>query len=623
MLAFGHKSFGSSPQFKPLRHPLRNGLYRNLAITAGGRWSPVMIVSRFLPPALLGCCYFAAAAAAVVLTRFDGGVAYLWLATSILTADLMMRSRRSWLSSIIPCVVAGMIVTGWLGLGWAMALPFAVANVAEAVIAAWLFRNFADPRRPLGSLSWLMHFVASVGLAAPVAAGLIAALAALRAGLPFGHTFATFALGHALSGLTFTPIALLLTRSNRQAMIRELGRRDTVEAVALLMLATVTSAMVFGQQHMPLLFLPILPMILIAFRVGRGGVAISIAMLAMVGGLATASGQGPIQLIDATVGQQMQFFQVYLAATVLTLLPVTADLENRSRLHCALRESETGYRMIAEHCSDVILSLKVDGTIRYASPSCRQIGFEPAQLIGRNCSMLIAPDHLVEAADAHFRSLEMGGETNRFEYVVITASGERRWHETHARLIVDDDGNPESILSIVRDIHAQKAVEQRLRDAALVDSLTGLSNRTAYREKVARRLQAGETGACVAMLDIDHFKQVNDLHGHAAGDVVLRGFADVARRIVRDGDLVARIGGEEFAFFFPNTALPEALAICDRLRSELGATIFRAGTSAITVTVSGGVAELGDDGIDQALKIADMALYCAKQAGRNQLALAA
>ncbi|MEO5577616.1 MAG: sensor domain-containing diguanylate cyclase, partial [Sphingomicrobium sp.] len=348
------------------------------------------------------------------------------------------------------------------------------------------------------------------------------------------------------------------------------------------------------------------------------------ALLALIGGIATGGGQGPIQMINASFGQHMQFFQFYLAATVLTLLPVTADLENRSRLHRKLRESEAGYRMLAEFSSDLILSLKVDGTIRYISPSCRQLGYEPKQLVGRNCSSLIAPDHLADASAAHLRSLEMGGETNRFEYLALTASGEQRWHETHARLIVDEDGNPDGILSIVRDVHAQKQVEQKLATAALVDSLTGLNNRLAYRAAVERRQPGvGDAGACVAMLDIDYFKQVNDRHGHDAGDIVLRGFADVARRIVRDGDVVARVGGEEFAFFFPNTALPQALAVCDRLRSELGATIFRVGTTAINVTVSGGVAELGADGLDHALRIADMALYRAKQAGRNQLALAA
>jgi diguanylate cyclase (GGDEF)-like protein len=220
----------------------------------------------------------------------------------------------------------------------------------------------------------------------------------------------------------------------------------------------------------------------------------------------------------------------------------------------------------------------------------------------------------------------LGGDTNRFEYLALTATGERRWHEPHARLNIDDAGQADGILGIVRDIHDQKSVQLQSSEAARRDSLTGLGNRLAYREAIARRERRssdGAVGACVAMLDIDHFKTVNDCFGHDAGDVVLQGFAKVAQRIIREGDMVARFGGEEFALYFPETALPQALTICDRLRSELGSTIFRAGDNAIAVTVSGGVAELGEDGVDAALKIADMALYRAKQAGRNQLVLAA
>ena len=585
-----------------------------------------MTASRIFPPILLGTAYFAAAAFAVLLTRFEGGVACLWIATSVLAADLISRPRRGWGPSIIACSVASALVTTVWGLGVKMAIPFTVVNITEAVVAAWLFRRFADPRRPLGSLGWLLHFVTSVGIFAPLVAGLMGATAAsLFGGMPFAKIFVTVAGGHALGNLTFTPLVLLLmTRANRQSMLRELRRRDVAETVALLMLAIVTSSFVFGQKDLPLLFLPILPMILIAFRVGRGGVALSIAMLALIGGFATATGEGPIQLIDASFAARMQFFQFYLAATVLTLLPVTADLANRARLHRKMRESEAGYRLIADHSSDMIFSLKVDGTIRYASPSCRQLGYQRRQLIGRNCASLIAPEHLEQARLAHLRSLALGGETNRFEYLALTASGEQRWAETHARLIIDEDGQPDGILSIVRDIHEQKLIELKLSEAALVDSLTGLSNRLAYHAAVERReKQDDDVGACVAMLDIDHFKMVNDRYGHDAGDIVLRGFADVARRIVREGDMVARIGGEEFAFYFPDTTLPQALAVCDRLRSELGRTIFRSGHHPIAVTVSGGVAELGPGGIDAALKVADMALYRAKQAGRNQLALAA
>lgn len=583
-----------------------------------------MTTTRFLNPLLLGWTYFAAAAFAILLTRFEGGVAFIWISTAILAADLMARPRKQWIQSIIPCAIASILATGFLGLGWEMALPFAVINMTEAVLAAWLFLKLADPKRPLGSLGWLMQFVASVGIVAPLVAGTMAAGAVTLIGLSPVTNFITFVTGHALGNVTLTPLALLLTKGNREMLVKDLRRRDKVEVAALLILVVMVAGWVFNQQQLPLLFLPVLPVILVAFRVGRGGVAVAIALLAIIGGLCSAIGHGPIQLIDASFGLRIQFFQFYLATTVLTLLLVSADLENRARLHRLLGESEASYRLIADHSSDIILHLTVDGMIRFASPSCRQLGYEPEELIGRSCAMLIAPEHLEQATQAHLRSLVMTDRANRFEYLAMTASGERRWSETHARLMLDDNGRPEGILSIVRDISEQKRVERALSEAARIDSLTGLSNRLAYREAIERREQRdGDVGACVAMFDIDHFKRVNDRFGHDAGDIVLQGFAELARRVVRTGDLVARLGGEEFAIFFPNTALPQALAVCDRLRTELGSTIFRAGHDAIAVTISGGVAQLGDGGIDAALKIADMALYRAKQAGRNQLALAA
>ena len=128
---------------------------------------------------------------------------------------------------------------------------------------------------------------------------------------------------------------------------------------------------------------------------------------------------------------------------------------------------------------------------------------------------------------------------------------------------------------------------------------------------------------CVAVLDIDHFKRINDSFGHDAGDEVLRGFAQVARKMVREGDVVARIGGEEFAIFFLNTAIDQAMLVCDRLRRATAQIGFNAGSTIVPVTVSGGVGQIGFEGAEHALKIADRALYEAKRNGRDQLALAA
>ena len=157
--------------------------------------------------------------------------------------------------------------------------------------------------------------------------------------------------------------------------------------------------------------------------------------------------------------------------------------------------------------------------------------------------------------------------------------------------------------------------------AAYTDALTGLPNRRAFLNLVEGR--PGGEGGCIALLDIDHFKQVNDTHGHATGDEVLRVFGALARRIVRANDYVARIGGEEFVILFPATPIEAALQVCDRLRREISASPLAYGAGPVWVTVSGGLSELRTESVDDALKTADEALYRAKQDGRDRLAKAA
>ena len=155
---------------------------------------------------------------------------------------------------------------------------------------------------------------------------------------------------------------------------------------------------------------------------------------------------------------------------------------------------------------------------------------------------------------------------------------------------------------------------------ATLDDLTGLLNRRAFFEEAGRlqklvRRQHGEL--CVAVVDIDHFKRVNDQHGHAAGDAVLKGVAQALRSGLRDSDLVGRIGGEEFAIALPFTRLPDAMKRLQQLRQQ----VAELPGAPVRVTVSGGLADLHspDDSLGDALKRADAALYRAKAAGRNQI----
>ena len=169
-----------------------------------------------------------------------------------------------------------------------------------------------------------------------------------------------------------------------------------------------------------------------------------------------------------------------------------------------------------------------------------------------------------------------------------------------------------------------QALEQ-IRQLATHDDLTGLLNRRAMLDRMQleqrRSLRSGSP-LLIAQLDIDHFKAVNDTHGHAAGDLVLQSFADTVRRNVRDTDVLARWGGEEFVLLLCDTPAADAVALMERLRQAVQAmqVPVAQGGQPITVTVSIGLARhTPADPLAGTLERADQALYAAKAGGRNRV----
>jgi len=178
------------------------------------------------------------------------------------------------------------------------------------------------------------------------------------------------------------------------------------------------------------------------------------------------------------------------------------------------------------------------------------------------------------------------------------------------------------------DITERRRMNDELRVLATTDFLTGLSNRREFMGRLQEeqgRLQR-DIGACAAvlLLDIDHFKRINDEYGHAAGDAVLRQLADLMRDGQRKIDMLGRIGGEEFAILLPGTDLDAAAVFAERLRQRVEQTPMQLNTgAALGITVSIGIAAMGGNypAGDSALIRADQALYCAKRGGRNRVEL--
>ena len=182
-------------------------------------------------------------------------------------------------------------------------------------------------------------------------------------------------------------------------------------------------------------------------------------------------------------------------------------------------------------------------------------------------------------------------------------------------------------MMVVRDISERRQSADELRRALTCDHLTGVLNRRCFLDRAEQELrhqarrggQGRDAQSCVAMVDADRFKGINDTHGHAAGDMVLAVIAEVLRAETREHDPIGRLGGEEFAVMMPGTTLADAEQAAERLRAGVAALRLTYGGQAIPVTVSIGVSGNGAADLKGLMCDADKALYAAKSGGRNQV----
>jgi diguanylate cyclase (GGDEF)-like protein/PAS domain S-box-containing protein len=289
-------------------------------------------------------------------------------------------------------------------------------------------------------------------------------------------------------------------------------------------------------------------------------------------------------------------------------------------------EKEALFSLLAENSTDMVVRGTLDGARVYLSPAVRTVlGYEEHELLGTTAGSFVHPDDM-----GAFRVLMSGVREGRVELGVTEhrhrhKDGSWIWVEAFVRLTRDKATNePDGYVASVRDISRRKEAEVRLAHNASHDTLTGLPNRALLRDRldaeIARTIRTG-AGFALHCLDLDRFKQVNDAHGHQAGDCVLRATADRFRGVVRTEDTVARIGGDEFVVLQTNVSGPtSAIHLANRLIDATAAPIVSEGLP-MHVGLSVGIAVSPMAGLDAdaLLKAADDALYKAKSTGRNRL----
>ncbi len=285
------------------------------------------------------------------------------------------------------------------------------------------------------------------------------------------------------------------------------------------------------------------------------------------------------------------------------------------------------YKAAIDQAPVAMLIADRNGRIEYVNDAfLANVGYERVEVVGRSPRLLGAR----RACGKVFRDLWqtiVAGDVWRGEILGRHKNGSECWEKVSVSPLRDASLRISRFVAVCEDVTEHKRREEGLHQLARLDPLTGVSNRRHLMERARHEWgRAHRFGLPLAliMLDIDHFKRVNDEYGHAVGDRAICAVATICEDCVREIDIVGRYGGEEFVIVLPGTDLDGARKLGRRLRKRIAETVLQDEKGRpFTLTASLGIAQLGAEAtLDRLLALADAALYRAKRAGRNRVAAA-
>ena len=592
--------------------------------SVAGLFGRIWVASDGAPSAFATLCASLLSAILVLRSAPDpSDLALLWPANAVVIGFILAGKPSLLWSRLIGGVGGAALANYVSGATAVTSLQFSAGNLAEIGVALTLLR--ANGGFSLATVPALLRFIAICCGVAP-ATGALIGIAALGTtnGAAFQIVFLNWYVSCALGAIVIIPLVVLPLRATAPGSPRQ--RWNLVQGGMALIAVVGASFAAFYATHLPLLFLPMAVMIVITVRFGWRGASLALLAITVCAAQSTATGQGPIaSLVNAEF--RTLFLQFYLAIMYMTALTVASLLQERDARERDLLFAESRYRLISEHSSDALLHIDREGVCLYASPSSIDlIGLAPETLVGTPLGSLVNPADRADVTATHLSVLARPGSTGQCKYRVIDSAGRERWLETRTRGVFTAAGKATGAVSVIRDVTDVVATHAKLEHVASTDALTGIANRGAFIDALEAAMVRSAPGRlAIAMLDIDHFKAINDAYGHAWGDLVLQKVAQIFKGACREDAMAARIGGEEFALMLPGVDIESAMAIGDRIRrrvSNLQVEIDE--QRIIRVTVSIGVAMHGHGlTAEGLLAAADVQLYQSKRGGRNRLSVAA
>jgi diguanylate cyclase (GGDEF)-like protein/PAS domain S-box-containing protein len=311
-------------------------------------------------------------------------------------------------------------------------------------------------------------------------------------------------------------------------------------------------------------------------------------------------------------------------AMIALALNLRRELRRRRAAHQEALHNEALFRGAMKGAGIGTALLSLDGTVFKVNPAfCRLFGFTEEDMLSKTAADLTHPDD-EPPDDAPL----LRGETDfaECERRYLRRDGTEVWVLRSASLVRDEAGEPAYLIVQFQDITDRRQAEDRLRYNATHDELTGLLNRSAFEQKLQDALmESRESGIkhALAFLDLDRLKIINDSAGHVAGDALLRSVAGALPHYLRHGDIIGRLGGDEFGIILLGCSLDDAIEILERLNTAAGAIQFLWEDRSYNVGASIGVTEISPSSHSPSalLAQADVACLTAKMAGRNRVSI--
>jgi len=619
---------------------------QTVSINASSSWFPPNTVSLLQANLLVGLFYLLFVA---LISQAFSGVAPVWPSAAVAMFAVLIGGWR-WLP--------GIAIASWLGndllMTWSTewSLWITLGNVLAPLLSYLILRRFI----PDTSLAFesgrgvvLYSIIALLNSAISACFGGLATIADIRPDLSFNDAFFSWIVGDLTAVLMLTPAFVLWWKDSREPC--QLLRGDAEMWLAATTLIIMTTILFFmpATDAASLIragtFLILLPLVWVALRFPQRSTFSLMSLIFALSVTGTWLEKGVIsQLPEPYTRLQI----LLMTMSMITLLVSAMSLERRRVLDALSMSYNTLEERVAERTQQLRDNLKYlemlldnvpvpmvitrpdQSVVIYANLAAADYsGFSIARMVG---SSSMSYFHHLEDFQALEQKLQEEGSLNSHEVALRHRDGHTLWALLSA---VPSRYNDIPVMMLAfQDISPAKQRELDLEQLVSIDTLTHLASRRHFMQRGTEILLTAErSGHTLALfiLDLDHFKKINDTYGHPAGDLVLRRVAEAFRASLRPGDLCGRLGGEEFGVILINTDYEAARNSAERLRQVINELhIHLGGGGYINPSVSigavlllpSGMTQTSSPNLDEAIVAADQALYQAKNTGRNRAVFA-